>query len=306
MTNSVNFPTFQLILEGPDLVGKTTLYNKIHAMNGFKWNIQDRSTLSMLCYARLYGRDVELYRSRLDNELNNLNNRMIILLPPFEILEERYHQRGDEIQDLTSLKKLYEIFSEEAKLIQGRPTVMCLREKVTMQTILDYTSEWSYAIESSDAFNVGEIVRDTLHAVSEDELSLSATITYPALSSVDDSIMNNPLEGEYYKEIKQKIETTISNELAGNNPYNLPQGLSSRRFYYSADTCISSIHFMPRNSDLKVYATFRSTDVDKNAAIDLSFLQYLTHHINNKFNFKCSRVTLSVALNSAHIRTDVE
>ena len=115
----INFPTFQLILEGPDLVGKTTLYNKIHAMNGFKWNIQDRSTLSMLCYARLYGRDVELYRSRLDNELNNLNNRMIILLPPFEILEERYHQRGDEIQDLTSLKKLYEIFSEEAKLIHG-------------------------------------------------------------------------------------------------------------------------------------------------------------------------------------------
>ena len=83
------FSTNQLILEGSDLSGKTSLYNALHEITDFKWNIQDRSALSMLCYARLYGRPTERERARLQNELNNLNNRMILLLPPFSVIEEK-------------------------------------------------------------------------------------------------------------------------------------------------------------------------------------------------------------------------
>ena len=299
------FPTKQLILEGPDLVGKTTLYNDLHKTTGFKWNIQDRSSLSMLCYARLYDRDVDKHRARLQEELNDLNNRMIILLPPFETIEERYYRRGDELQDLDSLKSLHKIFSEESCRIQKRPTVMCIRQDLSVEILLNYTSEWSYAIESCRPFHVGEVIRDTLHAESSDELILRAKMCY-LLGRPDFSVLKHESEGDYYTKIKNSIFKTIQNELDGKNPYRKPQTFNSRRFFYNSDTCISSLHFMPRDNTLKVMASLRSTDVDKNASIDLQFLEFLTHFVNQEFEFKCDSAILNTTLNSAHIRRDLE
>jgi len=303
--NMISFPTKQLILEGPDLVGKTTAYNQIHQSTNFKWNIQDRSTLSMLCYARLYGRDETLYRERLHEEINDLNNRMIILLPPFSVIEKRYHARGDDIQNLDSLQLLHNIFSEEAKLIEKKPTIMCLREEISVDTILNYTSEWSFAIESSKPFHVGEIIRDTLLADQIDELTLRARMHYRS-SLPDRSILENSLEGEYYKSIKDTFCQTIKNEIDGLNPYNLPQTMKSRRFFYNSATCISTIHLMARQNILKAYVCLRSTDVIKNASIDLKFLEFLTHFINQEFKFGCDHIVLDVTFNSAHIRRDLE
>ena len=53
----VKFPIEKIIIEGPDLAGKTTLFSKIHELTQYRWNIQDRSALSMLVYAKLYDRD---------------------------------------------------------------------------------------------------------------------------------------------------------------------------------------------------------------------------------------------------------
>ena len=102
--------TKNVVIEGPDLAGKTTLYEEIHKMSGYKWNIQDRSTLSMLVYARLYNRDVSKWRRKLWREVSNLNNRLILLRPSWSTLVRRYHDRGDEIQDLVSLRKVHDIF----------------------------------------------------------------------------------------------------------------------------------------------------------------------------------------------------
>ena len=299
------FITNQLILEGPDLVGKTSLYNALHADTDFKWNIQDRSALSMLCYARLYGRPAEQERRRLQEELNNLNNRMILLLPPFSIVEERYHQRGDEMQDIVSLKRLYDIFSEEAEKIRKRPTVMCAIEENDTEQLVMFTSEWSYALETCAPTHVGEVIRDTLHAVEEDELVLTAKMFYPA-SIPDASILEDEFEGRYFTSILKQICATIQNELDGKNPYSVPQGLDSRRFFYNSDTCISGIHFLPRGDLLKVLVTFRSTDVDRNASVDLKFIEYLTHEVNREFEFGCTNIELLVTFNSAHIRKDLE
>tara|TARA_B100000131_G_scaffold323267_1_gene381189 strand:- start:910 stop:1821 length:912 start_codon:yes stop_codon:yes gene_type:complete len=301
----IAFPTKQLILEGPDLVGKTTLYDALHKATCFKWNIQDRSTLSMLCYAILYGRDEEEHRRRLSEELNDLNNRMIILIPDIKIIEERYHTRGDEFQDLSSLRELHKIFSTEAKKIQKRPTVMCIRENVSVETIVNYTMEWSYAIESCLPTHVGEVIRDTLHASSEDELTLRASLMMPS-ALPDNSILDHEYEGEYYKKILKETQTVIDNELAGNNPYNIPQTLGSRRFIYHSDTCISNLHFMPRGDVLTLHAILRSTDVDRNGSIDLEFLEFLTKHVYKLLDLKADKIMINVTLNSAHIRRDLE
>jgi hypothetical protein len=99
---------------------------------------------------------------------------------------------------------------------------------------------------------------------------------------------------------------TIYNEFAGANPYGLPQTTDSRRFFYHSETCISSLHFMPRDNHLKVIASLRSTDVDRNASCDLQFIEYMTHFLNQKFKFNCTDIDLRVTFNSAHIRRDKE
>jgi hypothetical protein len=303
--NMEAFFTDQLILEGSDLSGKTSLYNALHKNTNFKWNIQDRSALSMLCYARLYDRPTHQERIRLQNELSNLNNRMILLLPPFSVIEERYHARGDEIQDINSLRKLYDIFAEEAEKIRSRPTVMCIFGDNDLDSVVMYVLEWSHSIESCTPWNVGEIVRDTLHAVESDELTLTAKISYPA-DIPNGSILKNKGESEYYKDVLNQVSVTIQNEMDGKNPYNIPQSLTSRRFFYNSSTCISGIHFLPREGLLKVLVTFRSTDVDKNASIDLQFIEYLSHKINRRFKFDCTNIKLFITFNSAHIRRDLE
>ena len=301
----MTFFTNQLILEGPDLSGKTSLYNEIHQSTDFKWNIQDRSALSMLCYARLYGRPTERERVRLQNELNNLNNRIILLLPPFDVIEKRYYERGDEIQNIASLRKLYDIFVEEGEKIRKRPTVMCVVGDNDLESLITFTLEWTHSIESCTSWNVGELIKDTLHSVESDELTLTVRMMYSA-ETPDDSILEHEGEGEYFKNIINQISVTIRDELSGKNPYNTPQDNTSRRFFYSSNTCIAGIHFLPRGELLRVLVTFRSTDVDRNASIDLQFVEYLTHKINQRFSFDCERIETFVTLNSAHIRRDLE
>lgn len=304
MTNRQPMLTNQLIIEGPDLSGKSTLCSKIHKDTGFKWNIQDRSALSMLCYARQFDRDTSVERIRLDQELNNLNNRVIILLPDFDVIEKRYHQRGDEVQSLESLKYLYKIFKEESEKIRHRPNVIFLDVEEDADDLVMCIEEWMYSLESCRLEDLGDVVKDTLHGIAEDEAILQARVMYEILP-VDDQILENPLEGEYYTEILGKIYKIIEDEKAGNNEYNAPQGIMSRRFYYNSSTCISSIHFLPRNESLNTLVTFRSLDVDKNARIDLKFIEYLVFKINQKFGFECKNADVRIAFNNAHIRKDL-
>lgn len=299
------FPTKYMILEGPDLSGKTTLYNELHKQTKYKWNIQDRSALSMLCYARLYNRNVEEYRQKLHDEINNLNNRMIVLLPPFEVIEKRYRVRGDEIQDLASLRRLYDIFSEESKKIHPRPNVMVLMQDNDLESLVTSAFEWSICLENSSPFNVGEIVRDTVKGSLKDEEVLKATF-FVRGEDIDPEIMSHEHEGEYYSEIHNKILKVISDEVNGHNPYNTPQTRDSRRFIYHSDSCISSIHFLPRGERLRVITTLRSTDVIRNASIDLQFLAFVASDVNRRFGWNYSEVILEASFNSAHIRRDLE
>ena len=82
-------------------------------------------------------------------------------------MKKRYHARGDEIQDINSLRKLYDIFVEETEKIRRRPTVMCIVGDNDLDSMVMYVLEWTHSIESCTPWNVGEIVRDTLHAVED-------------------------------------------------------------------------------------------------------------------------------------------
>ena len=172
----MKFNTQSLILEGPDLSGKTTLYEDLHKLSGFKWNIQDRSCLSMVCYAIQFGRDVSKWRDQLEIELSNLNNRMIVLLPKFSVLEERYHQRGDDIQDIDSLRCLYEIFKNEIERLGPRPTLKIIRSSWSTNQNASDILNWIETLENTSPKDVGTIIRDYVLNSEKDEYVLDVTI----------------------------------------------------------------------------------------------------------------------------------
>lgn len=301
MIDSNKFRINTVSLEGPDLSGKSTLYNSLHKESKFKWDIRDRSFLSRVCFARQFNRDVEYERGRLEKELSNLNNRVIVLIPPFSVLESRYLKRGDEIQTLEGLRSLYTIYEEEVEKIQNLPGVLILRDvEDNIRKSLDFLS----SSESNQIKDVGSFARRLVENHEKDELALTATIFEDNIEPQGSEILLDPHEGLYYKEILWDFENVIRKELRGLNPYGEPQDIDSRRFYYNSDSCISSIHLMPRGETLLCEAVFRSTNVVKNAVIDIEFLDYLVSFLGKKYFFNCKRYRINLKINSAHILGD--
>lgn len=271
---------------------------------GYRWNIQDRSNLSMICYARLYGRDIADHRRRLWNDLSNLNNRVIVLLPEWEVIRHRYEFRGDEIQDLSSLRQLYNIFSEEAEKIKHLPNVIVatdgfLEERELATDCVDQI----YNLENQNLENMGSIISDFVKNSGRKEVSpLNFSLHFDKISLLDDpEIMNHPPEKNYYARIKNGVLDNIEKELSGENEYGKCQSSkTTRRFIFTQDSCVSLIHTMLRDGLLNVHVVCRSSDVINTFPYDLKFLVHMSSEIKKALGAE-EPVVLSCAMNSAHI-----
>ena len=60
----------------------------------------------------------------------NKVNVTIILMPSWEEIARRFNLRGDPIQNLTSLRKLYDLFDEAAEELQHLPNVYVIRKEI--------------------------------------------------------------------------------------------------------------------------------------------------------------------------------
>ena len=296
-------PIRYILLEGPDCCGKSTLFNAVHKHSKFKYNIHDRSFLSMLCYAKLYGRDETFYRNSLKDELCDGNNFMVVLMPSKATILGRLSKRGDEFQDAVSIDKLYDIFADEVKNIQDLPNVFISRSDNDVETLANIVVKNVSDYENFTPALIGAHMKMWTKMSVNDEVQFKVHIQVPE-SYNDIDILEDKHEGEYYKEILDKCFVTIQNEISGKNPYGKTQDLESRRFYYSSDSCISSIHFLPRNEDLKVICTLRSTNARKNGSIDTRFLAHLSTCIPKTFNWPVKNIHLYINFNSIHIRQD--
>ena len=296
--------THVITLEGPDLSGKTSLYEALHKMTDYKWNIQDRASLSMVCYARQFGRESSPLRERLAADLSNMNNRMVVLLPNFDLLEERFRARGDEIQSVSSLKDLNDIFCDEVQKLGERPNALIINQSHEEESTpnVSKVTKWLESFEKMNAYQAGNVVRDYVLGSGIDEHVIDVTITGDFSTQCSKDILEHDLEGVYYTEIYHDFQHKIEKELLGLNEYRIPQTSSSRRFYYNSDTCISSLHMMPRGKKLAFICALRSTDVVKNVAIDLKFLEFLVCDFREKYFPACEEYEIRMRLNSAHRR----
>ena len=227
---SHNTPIDYIFIEGPDCSGKTTLYEMIHKETGYKWNIQDRSALSMLIHASYYGRDTFSHVEQLKRELYNLNNQTIICLPPWKVIVERFQKSGDPIQNITSLKKLYDLFSEAAEEFESYPNVTVIRRVVDDTIVKELVNQY-YNICNTPMSNLSNAAVQLALTKGSNEVLGINFIHYDTgdFSDVNKSMLNYEKEKEYYQKIENDVFDKIKAEMRGENEYERPEGLESRR-----------------------------------------------------------------------------
>lgn len=295
----MNFNLRTVLFEGPDCAGKTSAYRDVHRQTKFRWNIHDRSTLSMLCYAIQYKRDVESWKALLDEELNDLNNVMVVFMPPLRVILERLKSRGDEYQTQETIVKLYEIFENEVEKIKDYPNVIVYRAVTRDYTplvnlLLDY--------EQNTYDTLGRVIETHVAASNKKEqVNLRFAWNDQDFSHVNDKMLSYENEVAYYDSTRRAFVKKIRNEFDGLNEYNKPQTHESRRFILTQDSCISFIQALYRNDILHINVVCRSSEVSKTFKHDLHFLGDIGRVAKSELGVFIDKVHYTVTLGSAHI-----
>tara|TARA_B100000212_G_scaffold325021_1_gene286342 strand:+ start:341 stop:1234 length:894 start_codon:yes stop_codon:yes gene_type:complete len=288
-------------IEGPDCSGKTTLFNQIHKETNFKYNIQDRSCMSMYVYSKLYERDdSSFWFDKILDDIKRLDTLYIVLLPSNSTVLERLRKRGDEFQDEESIVSVRSLFYNLVKCGFGNfPNVLVLEDIEDLTQKVDMCLSF---IESLNEMPSGELIKSIVINSGRNELVDVQCKEEVQIDSLDYTVLNFPQEKSYYEDISQKIEQKLFKEFAGLNDYNMPQKHDSRRFIYTGDSCISLIHALFRQNRLNVSVTMRSSNVIKTLWADYEFLKILSVKIADLMSLdKSIPVDLTLNIRSAHI-----
>ncbi len=288
---SYSTPINYIFIEGPDCSGKTTLYEMIHKASGYHWNIQDRSALSMLIHAKYYGRDTFRHVEQLKRELYNLNNQLIICLPDWDVIVKRFTKRGDPIQNLSSLRKLYNLFFEATEEFQHYPNVTVIRSVVDKPLVHSLVNQYR-AFERKSVHHLRDSMLQMLGTSAANRFQEVVGFNFVHYDTGDFSDINKDMlvyekEKDYYERIEKAMFKTIGDELNGDNPYGRKEDLHSRRFIYTDDSCIATCHFLIRDDHMDARFYLRSSNVKDTVHYDLNFLKHLTSEVFRYF--KCDR-----------------
>lgn len=291
---------FNINIEGPDCSGKTTLYNKLHKETNYRYNIQDRSCMSMFVYAKMYERsDISNWFDKIIDDLKRLDTLYIVLLPSEETILKRLSERGDELQDEKSILEVRDHFRNIAKMgFGGFPNVLVLEEDDLCKNV-DLALNF---INSLNETPTGELIKSLVISSGRNELIDVQCKETIDITSLDYTVLNFPQEKEYYQKIQDKITNKIFKEFTGLNEYNVPQKHDSRRFVYTDDSCISFVHALLRQNRLSVSVTLRSSNVIKTLWADYEFLKILSCKIAEEMNISENiPIDLTINIRSAHI-----
>ena len=293
----VKFPTFYLNLEGPDRSGKTTMFNDIHKSTGYRWNIHDRSAISMLTYSKLYERDCFHNIENLKRELFNLNNRFLILYPSWETIYHRQSKDPDDIHDVISLKKVYNMFGEVVEEFEKYPNVIVVNHNEPRELVSKIVDSL-LRIENYSYKEIQEQVSQLALVRGGEAMGVNFTLfDNGEFVDVDEAVLEYEKEKEYYQKIRESIKNKINNEIENG------QTLNSRRFVYADDSCISLANFNYRNNILDCNIVLRSSDVKDTLYYDLNFVGILCRDVFKHLNLNSSEdfCRIRFEINSAHI-----
>jgi thymidylate kinase len=291
---------FNINIEGPDCSGKTTLYSQLHKKTNFKYNIQDRSCMSMFVYAKMYKReDASLWFDKVLDDLKRLDTLYIVLLPSEDVVLNRLHIRGDDFQDETSILTVRNHFRNIVKTGFGSfPNVLVLEEDNLEENVNKVTS----FIATLNSMPGQELIKSLVFNSGRNELIDVQCKEVVDRDKLDFTVLDFPEEKEYYEKIENEFFNKIFREFAGLNSKGQTQKHDSRRFVYTDESCISMIHVLWRQNKLNVVATLRSSNVTKTLWADYEFLKILSVRTAKEMSLSNDvEINLTVNIRSAHI-----
>jgi hypothetical protein len=253
----------------------------------------------MLCYAIQYKRDIEVWRNLLREELSDLNNVMVVFLPPLRVILERLRSRGDEYQTADSIVRLYEIFESEADKIKNYPNVIIYRAvsrdySELSKILLDY--------ERQTYDSLGETIeKHARSSLSKEQINVKFSWSDTSFNQINEARLVFEKEVEYYNATRIAFIRKIRNELEGLNEYSRPQTHESRRFVLTQDTCISFAHALLRDEVLHLNIVCRSSEVAETFKNDIHFLGELGRVVKSEIGVFVDKVHYTVTLGSSHI-----
>lgn len=290
-----------VFIEGPDCSGKTTVINKIHKHTNYRYHMFDRSRMSKHIFSWLYNRENKNIDSKLFlEEMSDLSNLYIVLLPGIDIVTERFKHRGDEIHDLKGINSVYQAFEDHVEYSISSPNVVVIRE--TDRQWIDVLK----AIESYESKKEFNLIRNFVNNSFKKESISLRTTELGLLSGLefDKKCMNFEKEKEYYEKIKNDFIKKFNNEVSGNNEYNRKEQVDSRRFIFVSDTCISSMHAIIRDETIHFNAYMRSSNVDQ-VEYDYNFIKNMIIVFNDlvlkKYKKQCKYYKFNLSFGSAHV-----
>ena len=294
MENKLRFSN--ICIEGPDCSGKTTLYNKIHKSTKFKYNIQDRSYLSMYIHSKFYGReDASFWYEKLFDELKKLDTLYVLVVPKKSVLIRRINKRGDEFQDAKSVVIVRDMFYDIGKFRLSKLPNVVFSELEDTDLVCEEVLE---KINILNTTNSADLIKGFVVNSNENEVVDIQCKEIIDKSNINYKVLNFDQEKEYYKKILKTFITSIEKTLYDENEDE--QTHSSRRFVYTDNSCISMIHILFRNNRLNVSATLRSSNILTTLWADYEFLKIVACRAAEVLELEDYPIMLSVNIRSAH------
>ena len=298
-----------IVLEGVDCSGKSTLYSSLHKKTDYAYNIHDRSNLSMYVHSAFYGRkDQGKWYDEFWNDLKNFKTLYVVLLPDDDVIKARIEKRGDEIQTTESAIELNKSFKDTClfHFRDNYPNILLIKinedstVEGTVESVLSY-------IKSVKHIKGSDVIKNLVYASGKNEL-VNLSYSEDIIKREDNyksvimwEVLEFPPEKDYYNSIREEIILKIEKEFMGMNEHKSVQKADSRRFIYSSDTCISLVHGMFRSNTLDVNVTMRSSNISNTLWADYEFLKILCLDIANAINLDEIDITLTLQIRSAHI-----
>ena len=289
-----------IIIEGPDCSGKSTLFNEIHKRTGYVYNIQDRSCMSMIVYSKMYNRNIEsIWFDKLINELKRLDILYITLIPSEGVILERFKCRGDEVQDEKSILEVRKHYINLCKSsLEHYPNILLLENDDFEENVLK-SLEFIHGLNEMPTH---ELIKSLVFNSGRNELTDIKSTEVVNKSNLDFNVLNFPLKKHYYEEIENKLFNKLFKEFSGLNDIRQSQKHDSRRFVFVGEDNISMIHFLWRQNKLNVSATLRSSNILKTFWADYEFLKILSVKAADEMSLpKNCQIDLTINIRSAYI-----
>ena len=325
-----------IVVEGPDLSGKSTLAKNLATELGYKYikwpysskilekcpdesgetflntikqfkdvdMVLDRGFISNIVYVEAYDRDYDF--TYIYNLVEELNPIFISLEPTSQVIHSRYEKRGDDFVNKLELEKLIKIYY---KVINNLKSIKGWNINSIPINEIDY-SPLDKALKICNVMHVIESRIESLHDNgneiacwsnyhNEDRIILEEI---GECQWVYEEIYKNieGVEDKDYDNLEYKIDKVV--DILNDRPTDRGAIIINPNAEYG--DCVCLWQFLIRDHELITITYIRSSDVIRKLETDIKMSRWLTGQIHSKLRYSINIGRMLLVQGSSHIYID--